>query len=745
MHWICFSAMLMLCGVSCQYSQFFEHYHHTASVFAELSPTEMRAVSSFLLAQKNLNLSAATSHTLHKNYIFLIELQIPKKQHILNFLNGIGCAPRRNAKAIIFFGAGPKPNVTEYIVGPLPIPKYFHPARLRSKQPIKFTSRPTTYVEIALIHEKLQEVTKTATLFLKETSGFWYHNCTDRCLTFTDVAPRGLRSGDRKSWFILQQGKEGFFIHPIGLEILLNHKSVDPRHWAVEKVWYNGQYFDSMEELVRKYNMGLVNIFKLPEHPSEDVFSTYIPRGHFKTRTDIPGPKQYEGQGKRYKVKGNSVLYAGWSFAYRMRTSTGLQLFNVRFNDEPIAFEISVQEALAFYSGHSPAGMQTKYIDTAWGMGTFDYELAKGIDCPEIATYKDAYHFRDTDQPVRYKNALCIFEHSTAVPLRRHFSSNFQGSFKFYGGLENHVLVIRTISTVYNYDYIWDFIFHQNGVIEVKVHATGYIHSTFFTPEGENYGTKVYDYVLGNLHTHLIHYKVDLDVAGTENSFETIGLKFENISNPWSPGDYVVQSKLERVQRVRERAAAFPFTKPSPRYLLFYNPQKKNKWQSHRAYRIQFNSQADRLLPRDWKEEKAITWSRYRLAVTRFREREECSSDMFLQNDPWDPNVRFENFIQNNENITNQDLVAWVTVGFLHIPHSEDVPNTSTPGNAVGFFLRPFNFFQEDPSVSSRSVVIVRPEGKSFSSVKIQTWQNATGDYCLKQTPFRYNGTYLPD
>uniref|UniRef100_UPI00398F3058 diamine oxidase [copper-containing] n=1 Tax=Pristiophorus japonicus TaxID=55135 RepID=UPI00398F3058 len=738
-------ATMMCCAASSAHPQSTERYRFKASVFADLSPTEMREVRAFLMSQKILNLSAAKTQTLDKNYIFLIELQIPKKQHVQNFLNGLACTPKRNAKVVIFFGAEPMPNVTEYIVGPLPMPKYYHPIILHGNRLIKFTSRPTTSVEYMLIHQKLAEVTQVATPLLRESSGFWYHNCTNRCLTFADIAPRGQRSGDRKSWFILQRAVEGSFIHPIGFELLLNHKALDPRHWAVEKVWYNGQFFDSVGELVDKYNRGLVPKIKLPEFSSDDLYSTYIPRGHFKTPTDTTGPKPWQPQGKRYTVTGNSVVYTGWSLAFRMRSSAGIQLFDIRFNDEPIAYEVSLQEAIAFYAGHSPAAMQTKYIDTAWGMGVMNYELAKGIDCPEMATYRDVYHFMDTDLPVRYKNALCIFEYSKALPLRRHFNSNFKGGYNFYGGFENHVLVIRTTSTVYNYDYIWDFIFYQNGVMEVKVHATGYIHATFFTPEGANYGNKVYGHVLGNLHTHLVHYKVDLDVAGRENSFETVGLKFENISNPWSPGDHIVQPRLERVHRNTERSAAFPFRKTLPRYLVFYNPNQQNKWQNQRAYRIQINSHADRVLPRNWKEEKAITWGRYQLAVTRFREKEESSSSLYLQNDPWDPTVSFENFIRNNENISNQDLVAWVTVGFLHIPHSEDVPNTSTPGNAVGFFLRPFNFFPEDPSVASRGVVIVRPEDESFSRVKIQRWTPSAPGHCVSNTSFTYNGTYLSD
>lgn len=89
-----------------------------------------------------------------------------------------------------------------------------------------------------------------------------------------------------------------------------------------------------------------------------------------------------------------------------------------------------------------------------------------------------------------------------------------------------------------------------------------------------------------------------------------------------------------------------------------------------------------------------------------------------------------------------QDLVAWVTVGFLHIPHSEDIPNTATPGTAVGFLLRPFNFFPEDPSVASRDTVIVWP--RDNGSNYVQRWIPEEGGDCLTPSPFSYQGTYRP-
>lgn len=505
---------------------------HGASMFADLNPREMQNVRDYLMNREELGLTSTRSKELKKNSILLIELHLPRKHEALRALDKGQARPERQARVVIQFGNQPQPNVTEYVVSPLPIPNSHERWAYKGDRLIKFESRPMSRVEYFHINALIEKVTLKANRLLLESTGFSFHNCTDRCLTFSDVAPRGLASGERRTWFILQKFVEGYFLHPMGLELLINHRSLNPERWRVEKVWYNGQYFDSMEELVERYDGGKIHKLKLPEHDEKDFFSSYVPRGESNTRTDKHGPKLVEPQGPRYHVEGNFVEYAGWSFAFRVRSSAGLQVFDLRFNGERIAYEIGLQEAIAFYSGETPAAMQTKYIDGGWAMGTSDFELAPGIDCPEIATFLDRYHYYDTDKPVRYKKAMCIFEMTTAMPLRRHFNSNFNGGYNFYAGLENHVLVVRTTSTVYNYDYIWDFLFYQNGVMESRVSATGYIHSTFFTPQGVHYGNRVYNYVLGILHTHLVHYKVDLDVAGKFSVInEMVGMSWTSSSS----------------------------------------------------------------------------------------------------------------------------------------------------------------------------------------------------------------------
>lgn len=92
-------------------------------------------------------------------------------------------------------------------------------------------------------------------------------------------------------------------------------------------------------------------------------------------------------------------------------------------------------------------------------------------------------------------------------------------------------------------------------------------------------------------------------------------VRFENISNPWSPGARVVQPWLHRQPRRSERQAAFPFGTALPRYLLFYNPRRRNRWGHPRSYRIQHSSHAGPVLPRGWQEEKGVSWGRWGYGV----------------------------------------------------------------------------------------------------------------------------------
>ncbi|XP_012512147.1 PREDICTED: retina-specific copper amine oxidase isoform X4 [Propithecus coquereli] len=503
-----------------------------SQLFADLSREELTAVMNFLTQRLGPGLVDAAQAQPSDNCVFTVELQLPPKAAALAHLDRGKAPPAREALAIVFFGGQPQPNVSELVVGPLPHPSYMRDVTVeRHGGPLPYHRRPVLAREYLDIDQMIFDRE------LPQAAGLLHHCCfykrQGRNLVTMTTAPRGLQSGDRATWFGLYYNISGagFFLHPVGLELLVDHKALDPAHWTIQKVFYQGRYYESLAQLEDQFEAGLVNAVLIPDNGTETV------------------------------------------------------------------------------------------------------------------------------------------------------------------------LVIRSVSTMLNYDYVWDMVFHPNGAVEVRLHATGYISSTFLFGAGRRYGNQVGQHTLGTVHTHSAHFKVDLDVAGQENWVWAEDMAFVPTAVPWSPEHQIQRLQVTRKLLQTEDQASFPMGGAIPRY-LYLASNHSNKWGHPRGYRIQMLSFAGEPLPQNSSVERALSWGRYQLAVTQRKEEEPSSTSIYNLNDPWTPTVDFTDFI-NNETVAGRDLVAWVTAGFLHIPHSEDIPNTVTVGNGVGFFLRPYNFFDEDPSFSS--------------------------------------------
>ena len=63
---------------------------------------------------------------------------------------------------------------------------------------------------------------------------------------------------------------------------------------------------------------------------------------------------------------------------------------------------------------------------------------------------------------------------------------------------------------------------------------------------------------------------------------------------------------------------------------------------------------------------KNANWAMYNLAVSKRKETEPTSSSMWNINLPGEPMVDFDKFF-DGENITQEDLVAWINVGTHHL------------------------------------------------------------------------------
>ena len=89
----------------------------------------------------------------------------------------------------------------------------------------------------------------------------------------------------------------------------------------------------------------------------------------------------------------------------------------------------------------------------------------------------------------------------------------------------------------------------------------------------------------------------------------------------------------------------------------------------------------------------------------------------------------------------SQDLVAWVTLGTQHIPHRENLPNTGTTGTHLAFYLMPYNYFDEDPSMQSRDAVRITPLDKSrpYSGAHVEHYGAFSETPCLPSHKYPVN------
>ena len=321
-----------------------------------------------------------------------------------------------------------------------------------------------------------------------------------------------------------------------------------------------------------------------------------------------------------------------------MNSYSGMQLYDIRFNGDRIIYELSLQEAAATYGGYYPNPSWNNYLDSNWALGTVSWELVRGVDCPSTATFFDLVHMVWFGRPFTFRNAVCVFELNTGKPLRRHYDSDYAGGYNFYGGMANQLLVLRTIATPGNYDYVFDFIFYQNGVVEVQTSASGYVYGSFYDSNSNPYSYKLHEHLTSGTHDHLFSYKVDLDVGGRKNSYETIEIGIENITERWFPNRTRIQKVLKRSVKSAELDATYKFNFGTPKYLNFFS-DVKNSMGVKKGYRIQLEGILKQLYPEDWMITPMMSWSLYQMAVTKFKENETQSSCIYNMNGPTDPQV----------------------------------------------------------------------------------------------------------
>ena len=162
------------------------------------------------------------------------------------------------------------------------------------------------------------------------------------------TAPRGLQSGDRATWFGLYYNISGagYYLYPVGLELLVDHKALDPAQWTIQKVFFQGRYYESLAQLEEQFEAGQVNVVVIPNNGTG---------GSWSLKPQVPPgptpPLQFHPQGARFSVQGSQVTSSLWTFSFGLGAFSGPRIFDIRFQGERLAYEISLQEVLVSMVG----------------------------------------------------------------------------------------------------------------------------------------------------------------------------------------------------------------------------------------------------------------------------------------------------------------------------------------------------------------------------------------------------------
>jgi primary-amine oxidase len=167
------------------------------------------------------------------------------------------------------------------------------------------------------------------------------------------------------------------------------------------------------------------------------------------------------------------------------------------------------------------------YMDSGeYGFGNLMSPLRRGVDCPAYARFLAVTMPQDDGDPMQIADAICMFERSVGDPpgvISRPLGRSPQDP-KLAAGRPASELVVRSASAIGNYDYLVDYVFHQDGSIRIAVGATGIdatkgvasqsIKDATATAD-TRHGTLIAPGLVAPFHSHYFNFRLDLDVDGT--------------------------------------------------------------------------------------------------------------------------------------------------------------------------------------------------------------------------------------
>lgn len=411
-----------------------------------------------------------------------------------------------------------------------------------------------------------------------------------------------------------------------------------------------------------------------------------------------------EPEGKNYTIRGNTIHWQNWDFHVAMDSRVGLTLSTVSYNDKGTKRKVLYQGNLGGMIvpyGDPDVGWYFKaYLDSGeYGMGTLTSPIARGVDAPSNAVLLDATIADYTGAPTTIPRAFAIFERY-AGPEYKHQEMGQPNV-----SVQRRELVIRWISTVGNYDYIFDWVLHENGTIGINAGATGIeavkgvvtrtMHDDT-AKEDTRYGTLLDHNIVGTTHQHIYNFRLDMDVDGERNSLTEVDPVIAG-NDRSGPRTSTMQTQTRTVNSEQQAAQKYD---PST-IRLMSNLNKENRVGNPVSYQLipyaggtHPVAKGANFAKDEWLYNR-LSFMDKQIWVTRYDPQEQFPEGRYPNRS--DKDTGLGQFVDDNQNIANVDNVVWLTTGTTHVARAEEWP--IMPTEWVYTLLKPWNFFDETPTL----------------------------------------------
>jgi primary-amine oxidase len=352
---------------------------------------------------------------------------------------------------------------------------------------------------------------------------------------------------------------------------------------------------------------------------------------------NVPAPihlTQPEGAG--FTLEGNEVRWQNWQFHLRLDARLGLIVSLVRYQDQDqlrsVLYQGSVSELFVPYMDPDLGWYFRTYMDAGeYGVGKFTAPLEPGADCPTNAVLIDAVLADDKGAAFPQPRAACLFEREAGEIAWRHFEV-VNGQTESRKARE---LVVRFIAAIGNYDYLFDWVFCQNGSIRVRLGTSGVeqvkaVKSRTLADDADgsdlSYGRLVAPHTLAVNHDHFFNFRLDLDVDGSENSLLVEALKPKRLG-PQSPRQsiWVVEPRTAK----SEQEAKLHVMMEKPALWRAINPNVRGPLGYPVSYELVPGHVAFSLLSADDFPQRRAGFTDYQLWVTPYRSEERYAGGMY--------------------------------------------------------------------------------------------------------------------